>query len=49
MGTSLTQFLDSANLPAVDDGALANALTEAADDATTGSGNVAPQIGRAHV
>lgn len=40
MGTSLTQFLDSANLPTVDDGALANALTEAADDATTGSSNV---------
>lgn len=39
MGTSLTQFLDSANLPAVDEGALANALTEAADDATTGSSN----------
>jgi hypothetical protein len=40
MGTSLTQFLDSANLPAVDEGALANALTEAADDATTGTNNV---------
>jgi hypothetical protein len=38
MTNELTKFLDTDNLPAVDGGALANALTEAADDATTGGG-----------
>jgi hypothetical protein len=40
MANELTKYLDSANLPTVDGDALATALTEAADEATTGSGNV---------
>jgi|6_EtaG_2_1085325.scaffolds.fasta_scaffold00782_15 hypothetical protein len=36
MAKSLTSYLDNANLPAVDGNALANALNEAADEATTG-------------
>jgi hypothetical protein len=38
MTNELTKFLNSDNLPAVDSGELANALTEAAADATTGVG-----------
>jgi hypothetical protein len=38
MTNELTKFLNADNLPAVDGGELANALTEAADDATTGVG-----------
>ncbi len=38
MTNELTKFLNADNLPAVDGGELANALAEAADDATTGAG-----------
>jgi hypothetical protein len=38
VGKSLTAFLDTANLPALDGGQVADALAEAADDATTGGG-----------
>jgi len=39
MANELTKYLDTANLPSVDGGALANALSEAADDATSGGSN----------
>ena len=36
MANELTKYLDSANLPSIDGGALANALVDAADDASSG-------------